>query len=336
MLVPAIETSPAVGLSSPARMCISVDLPEPDGPMIAVRSPCGMSRETPCSACDGRLALAVDAGQVAARATTAAVARSSRPTLPDRPRGRTPPPRATYSDDQEDALRAARPAVARAARRSRRSRSRAPRSRPAGTTAPSGSISQESSATAGIRKTATWALDASAISAASLMLPRAATTTAPPCSAALPTIATITAATKNSDSPALSRRTRRASRRGSRDQRRHDGRAGEHEQRRSERPARDLARLVGDVHQPVPPQRVPRDADVDDEQDDARGDRQHGERVPLGVAVPAGDRRDQTGAARRRRRARSRGTTTRGRARRGRRRAARSRARAGGSRPRCP
>ncbi len=31
------STSPDVGLSSPARMCISVDLPEPDGPMTAVR-----------------------------------------------------------------------------------------------------------------------------------------------------------------------------------------------------------------------------------------------------------------------------------------------------------
>ena len=29
---PSIETLPAVGGSSPARMCISVDLPEPDGP----------------------------------------------------------------------------------------------------------------------------------------------------------------------------------------------------------------------------------------------------------------------------------------------------------------
>ena len=33
---PSIQTSPAVGLSRPARMCISVDLPEPDGPMMAV------------------------------------------------------------------------------------------------------------------------------------------------------------------------------------------------------------------------------------------------------------------------------------------------------------
>ena len=60
----------------------------------------------------------------------------------------------------------------------------------------SGSISHEIKATAGMRKTATCALEASAISAAIVIFPRAATTTAPPCSAALPTIATITAATK--------------------------------------------------------------------------------------------------------------------------------------------
>jgi hypothetical protein len=32
---PSSVTVPLVGRSSPARMCISVDLPEPDGPMIA-------------------------------------------------------------------------------------------------------------------------------------------------------------------------------------------------------------------------------------------------------------------------------------------------------------
>ena len=52
--------------------------------------------------------------------------------------------------------------------------------------------------TAGIRKTATCAPDESAISVASLTRPRLATTMAPPCSAAFPTIATITAATKKS------------------------------------------------------------------------------------------------------------------------------------------
>ena len=31
-------------------MCISVDLPEPDGPMIAVNAPAGKSRVTPSSA----------------------------------------------------------------------------------------------------------------------------------------------------------------------------------------------------------------------------------------------------------------------------------------------
>src|SRR3954453_3828131 len=47
---PAMVTLPAVGRSSPARICISVDLPEPDGPMTAVRRPVSMSRSTPRSA----------------------------------------------------------------------------------------------------------------------------------------------------------------------------------------------------------------------------------------------------------------------------------------------
>ena len=59
----------------------------------------------------------------------------------------------------------------------------------------------ESSTTAGMRNTATCALDEIAISEASSIFPRRAITTAPPCSAALPTSATITAAMKNSDRP---------------------------------------------------------------------------------------------------------------------------------------
>ena len=50
MSTPAIRTSPEVGLSSPARMCISVDLPEPDGPITAVRRPSAISTDTPRSA----------------------------------------------------------------------------------------------------------------------------------------------------------------------------------------------------------------------------------------------------------------------------------------------
>ncbi len=34
---PSSVTVPAVGRSRPARRCISVDLPEPDGPMIAAK-----------------------------------------------------------------------------------------------------------------------------------------------------------------------------------------------------------------------------------------------------------------------------------------------------------
>ena len=36
---PPMATEPEVTLSRPARQCIRVDLPEPDGPMIAVNSP---------------------------------------------------------------------------------------------------------------------------------------------------------------------------------------------------------------------------------------------------------------------------------------------------------
>jgi hypothetical protein len=50
MSVPSMDTLPEVGRSRPARMCMSVDLPEPDGPMTAVSCPFTMSSETPFSA----------------------------------------------------------------------------------------------------------------------------------------------------------------------------------------------------------------------------------------------------------------------------------------------
>ena len=63
-LVPAIVTSPEVGLSRPARMCISVDLPEPDGPITAVSWPFAhIERDAPESIHRG-LAVAVASGQV--------------------------------------------------------------------------------------------------------------------------------------------------------------------------------------------------------------------------------------------------------------------------------
>ncbi len=45
-----ISTAPEVTVSSPARQCRNVDLPEPDGPMIAVNRPRGNAAETPRSA----------------------------------------------------------------------------------------------------------------------------------------------------------------------------------------------------------------------------------------------------------------------------------------------
>ena len=45
--VPAISTLPSVGLSSPARMCMRVDLPEPEGPITVVSWPLLTSSEIP-------------------------------------------------------------------------------------------------------------------------------------------------------------------------------------------------------------------------------------------------------------------------------------------------
>ena len=48
---PPIFTRPCVGRSSPASRCMSVDLPEPEGPMTAVNWPTGTLSVTPRSAC---------------------------------------------------------------------------------------------------------------------------------------------------------------------------------------------------------------------------------------------------------------------------------------------
>ena len=47
---PSSMISPEVIESRPARQCMSVDLPEPEGPMIAVNCPAPMSRSIPSSA----------------------------------------------------------------------------------------------------------------------------------------------------------------------------------------------------------------------------------------------------------------------------------------------
>ena len=44
-----LDRCPPVGVSSPPIRLSSVVLPEPDGPISARKSPCGMSRLTPCS-----------------------------------------------------------------------------------------------------------------------------------------------------------------------------------------------------------------------------------------------------------------------------------------------
>ena len=62
--VPPSETLPLVGRSRPARMCISVDLPEPEGPMIAVRLPLLEPEADAAQRVDGGRVLAVAPGDV--------------------------------------------------------------------------------------------------------------------------------------------------------------------------------------------------------------------------------------------------------------------------------
>ena len=78
-----------------------------------------------------------------------------------------------------------------------------------------------------------------------------------------------------------------------RDTGRHDRCGGKNEQRDPKRPGFEVVRNLGDVAATVAPERVPGNGDVDDEQEDRDRNRQPGERVPLGVSVPARDRGDQ-------------------------------------------
>ena len=50
ILRPPTKTAPEVAVSRPDRMCIMVDLPEPDGPMMAVNSASPKSTVTSSSA----------------------------------------------------------------------------------------------------------------------------------------------------------------------------------------------------------------------------------------------------------------------------------------------
>ena len=54
---PSTKISPLVGVSSPAKKCISVLFPQPLGPLIATNSFGAISKETPSSACTERAPL---------------------------------------------------------------------------------------------------------------------------------------------------------------------------------------------------------------------------------------------------------------------------------------
>ena len=119
------------------------------------------------------------------------------------------------------------------------------------------------------------------------------------------------------------------------DERRHDGRDAEHDERGLERPGPDLL-VARDVDEAVATQRVHRDDQVDDEERDRDRHRE------LDDASAPRDRRSSsgsTGSGRGRSRARSprrRGSSTSARSCPGRLRRARSRARGAGSRRRSP
>ena len=124
------------------------------------------------------------------------------------------------------------------------------------------------------------------------MLPRRAMTTAPPCSAALPTIATITAETKKSLRPAWS----------ANDSSEPTSTSATNAVTTVAAPSTASARLnghvvaadvVGHVQVVVPLERPPRGDHVDDEKDDRDDEGGDLERVPLAVSRPARDGGDR-------------------------------------------
>ncbi len=102
----------------------------------------------------------------------------------------------------------------------------------------------ESRHTTGVTKTATCIDEVTAISVARVVLPPRAITIAPPCSAALPTIATITTAMKNSFNPTALPKCSERVHEDLRDERGHDGRGGQQGDRRfsDQAPARGSSR----------------------------------------------------------------------------------------------
>ncbi len=51
MFLPSMKYSPEVGVSKAPKICIRVDLPEPEGPMMATNSPSFTEKVTPFKAC---------------------------------------------------------------------------------------------------------------------------------------------------------------------------------------------------------------------------------------------------------------------------------------------
>ena len=153
-------------------------------------------------------------------------------------------------------------------------------------------MSHERSATAGIRKTATCAAEARAISAASAIFPRASDEDGAAMLRGIPDDRDDDCGDEELRETDLVREHLERADEDLGDERGHDRGEREHAERLAERPALDL--VVGrDVHRRVTAQRVPGDRDVDDEEDDRDRQRDLRERVGVRVPVPAGHRRDE-------------------------------------------
>src|SRR5438045_5340168 len=153
---------------------------------------------------------------------------------------------------------------------------------------------RERSVTTGTTSSPTWALEEIAISLASRIFPLRAMTIAPPCSAALPTTATITIEMKNSQADRRRERTERMDE-DLADPSRRSGGDGERDQRRRQRPGA-LARLLTLARAlSVALQVAADDRDIEEQQHNRHDHRGDDDRVPLGRSCVAEGGREREG-----------------------------------------
>ncbi len=153
-------------------------------------------------------------------------------------------------------------------------------------------MSHERSATAGMRNTATCAADASAISRGERDLAAVGDDDGPAVLRRVPDDRDDHGRDEELAEPDLVGEDLDRADEDLGDERRRDGREGQNDERRGERPAVHLAR-VRDVDPRVPAERVPGHADVDHKERDRDRHGQGGQAVAVRIAAPAGDRGDE-------------------------------------------